>query len=287
MGDVLSGDLLDEPDLGRAGDDGDGVEQATRRRAQATRAREHGVPNGGRDVPALAGQHLGHEERVSAGRLVEAAGRLLGATRELLDPFDRERLQRHSRGDSDGKIPEELTERVARADLVVAERQHEERRSRVDPASEVLQSVQCRLVGPLHVLEDSDRRVRSQFVEECSEVADTLGVGCRLLGAEALESADDVVHGAERARREQCLARPPCDADLVLVARGERSDERRLADARLAADEHDAAGAEARTLQVRVELRARLVSLEQVVIADDRGHDRIVANLRILRNHGR
>ncbi len=124
----------------------------------------------------------------------------------------------------------------------------------------------------------------SQLVEEGCEVRGAFHVRRRLLDGEALEPPDDVVHGAERARREQRLARSPHDADLVLVARGERSDERRLADARLTADEHDAAGAEARALEVRVELGARLVSLEQVVIVDERGHDRIVANLPILRN---
>ena len=46
----------------------------------------------------------------------------------------------------------------AGTDLVVAEGQHEERRRRVDPPAEVLQRVERRLVGPVHVLEDADGR---------------------------------------------------------------------------------------------------------------------------------
>ena len=69
-------------------------------------------------------------------------------------------------------------------------------------------------------------------------------------------SADDVVDGPERPRREQRFAGPHTTRTSCSWRDGERADERRLSDARLAADEGDAPGAETRALEVGVELRA-------------------------------
>jgi hypothetical protein len=128
----------------------------------------------------------------------------------------------------------------------------------------------------VHVLEDGDRRLDSQLVEERGEQGRALRIGHGLVGAEAVQSSDDVVDRPEWAWREERLTTSPENPDLVLVARGEGTDERRLPDARLATDDDDSAGAEASTLEVRVELRAGVASLEEGVIRQDGCHRRIL-----------
>ena len=72
MGELLLGERLEQPDLGGARDDGDGVEQPTTAGAQPVRSGEHGVAHGRRNVATLAREHLGDVEGVPAGGLVEA-----------------------------------------------------------------------------------------------------------------------------------------------------------------------------------------------------------------------
>ena len=156
-----------------------------------------------------------------------------------------------------GQVAEERRRGWLAPDLVVAKREDEQRRRAFDPAAEVLERVERRLVRPVDVFEHRDRRLRRgapRGARRSSVV--TLGVRGRRLGREAVEALDDVVHGPERPRREQRLAGAPDDADLVLVPCRERADERRLADAGLAAHEDDAPGAETRALEVGVELGA-------------------------------
>lgn len=78
----LRRDEIEQAQVGPAGHDRDGVEQAPRRRGEAARPCEHRLPHGGRQAPA-GGEHLGHVERVASRPRVELAGvqRLLGRER--------------------------------------------------------------------------------------------------------------------------------------------------------------------------------------------------------------
>ena len=90
---------------------------------------------------------------------------------------------------------------------------------------------------------------------------------------------------AEGAGREERFACSPEDTNLAFVSRGERPDELNdLPDARLAADENDPADPEPRVLEIGIELRARLVTLEKLPGLRDLGHDRIVRKAATLRN---
>ena len=150
---------------------------------------------------------------------------MLGPAGKLFDGVDRERLQRQARGRRGGKITQELAERMVRPHFVVAEREDEERGRGVDTAPEVLQRVERRLVRPVDVLEDGDRRVRPDVLQESGEEAGAVCSGRRRRGGEPVEPLDDVEDRSEGSGREQRFARSPHDADLVLVASRERADE--------------------------------------------------------------
>jgi hypothetical protein len=71
---VGPGDRLQERRLDAVGHDRGGVERATGHRREPAGPGEHGVAHGRRHLPAGGAEHLGDEERVAAGGVVEAVG---------------------------------------------------------------------------------------------------------------------------------------------------------------------------------------------------------------------
>ena len=123
-------------------------------------------------------------------------------------------------------------------ELVVAVAGEDERGHALDLARQQAQHVERRLVGPMEVLEDEDGWAPpGQLADE--RAGDLVRPG--LARDELLELAaghlGDVEERAERARREQALARTPEDARRVAAPIAERAQQDRLAGARLAPDE--------------------------------------------------
>ena len=147
---------------------------ADARRAQPARPREHRVANRRRDVPALTGQHLCHVERIAPVASYRPRGDCSARRASSSTAPDRERLQRDARGDPGGRSP-----RSCRSGWLEPTSSSRNVRTRsdgrvVDPPAEVLERVERRLVGPVHVLEDGDRRLRAELLEEGGEEAGAL-----------------------------------------------------------------------------------------------------------------
>ena len=126
---------------------------------RAARASTASRTVGGR--PRLAaGQGLGDEERVAAGPAVERGGveRLAGGERRHRRDRERRQRARAAAAAEVARSPSTIAQRVARAELVVAVGQHEERRHLPDAAAEELDEIERGRVRPVQVLEHGDRR---------------------------------------------------------------------------------------------------------------------------------
>ena len=84
----------------RAGNDGSRVQKPAPRRAHSRGARKHSVTNRLRDVASSAGQNLRHEERIAARDLVKPVWTTSRRAAPVVDRVERERSERHARGDS-------------------------------------------------------------------------------------------------------------------------------------------------------------------------------------------
>ena len=180
------------------------------------RAREHGVAHGRGNVSALAGEHLGDEERVAAGRLVEASGRLLGTTRRARSTGSTEsgcsetrvvvaagELSEERRG-ADGSRPPRRRGTSARRAMASSSI----RRPRYLSASSVASSAQCTssktaIVG----CDRSSSRSAPKYARAARRSWSERSA------SEASSLSRDVVDGPERARREERFAGAPHDAD--------------------------------------------------------------------------
>src|SRR5690606_16084530 len=141
---------------------------------------------------------------------------------------------------------EDEPERVLRPQLVIAVGDDEQRAGLVDAAAEEFYQVERRLVGPVRILDDEQPGglLLPEQAQNGVEEGRVAGAGFEEREQlPVLQREGDVVERAERARGEERLAGPPEHPPLGPKWRGEALDERRLADAGLAADEHDAPAA--------------------------------------------
>ena len=188
--------------------------------------------------------------RIDVRALRESADAVLGKRRQR-DPAVAAHVAEHD------------AERVVSHELVVAIRRHQEGLRTVEAAAEEAKQVDCRLVGPVDVLEDRDRGARLQRVESGGE-----DLVPRPVDAEA-ELLGELVQRPERLGREQAVAGAPDDSRLAGSIGGKRPNERRLADPGLAAHEHEAAGAGRSRRQMhreRFEIRAALDQLHGLML---------------------
>ena len=141
-------------------------------------------------------------------------------------------------------------------DLVVPVGGDHETRRRVDSPAEHAQRVQGRLVRPVQVFQDEHETARELRQDGTGDHARIARVGDRA-GKTAARLPGDIDERSERCGRREVLARPTQDAEPW--SRAERAHEGRLADAGLAADEHEPAT----LLGRRSEGRQQLVPLEE------------------------
>ena len=208
---VGPGDRLQERRLDAVGHDRGGVERAPGHRREPAGAGEHGVADGRRHLPAGGAEHLGDEERVAAGGLVEAVGvdpLGMGQGGHGLPGQRRELEAAHpTRG---RQVADDPAQRVPGPDLVVAVGHHHHRRRGGHPAADEDQQVQGGLVGPVGVLDHRHHRPASG-VEQVQERAEQAVPG-RLGGDKGRQLpaglAGDVEQRAERARGPQRVAAP-------------------------------------------------------------------------------
>jgi len=128
------------------------------RRRQARGARQHHVLHGGGHGAAGTTQHFGHEERIAARDRVHAGGRSRGPPRQRFDGLRREPRQVDARALRRGQLSQHAAQRMRARHFVVAEAHGQQRVRALDAATQELQQVQRRVVGPVRVLDDHQHR---------------------------------------------------------------------------------------------------------------------------------
>jgi hypothetical protein len=237
----IIGECLQEPELGLRRHDRDRFEEHGSGGAEPRGAGEHRVPDRLRDPLRAGGERFDDEERVAGGLAVELVGVDAVRLGELRDRPRREREELHPPDrPARCQLSEHDPERMRTVQLVVAVAGHDQGRHRLHPAGEQPQDVERRLVRPVHVFEDEHgrdpraqlpRERRHHLVRHRTTLDDRLELAAGPLG--------DGDERPERARREERFAGAPEDPRRSAVLFAEPPHERRLADARLAADQQD------------------------------------------------
>ena len=264
--DVLA-DLGQELGLDPRADDGGGLQQRPTRGGQAASPRQHRVADGGGNAAAAGREHLADEERIAAGLLVQGHRVDAAVGHERAHRLGGQRGERHTPDRAPaGEIAEHAPQRMAGAQLVVAIGQHEQGRQLLDAAPEELHEVERRLVGPVQVLHDHHGRARlvPEGVEDGGEDGRARDLGVEQRAQWPGQRLGDVSQRPQWARGEQGIARPPQHARRVTVQLGEALDERGLADAGLAADQHHASVPAGHLAESGAEGREHGLTLEKV-----------------------
>ena len=184
-------------------------------------------------------KQLGDEERVAARGGIEVEGVAPGERRNRVL---RERRELDPDRVGGGDRTQCSTERVGRRHLAAAKGQHEQRRNRRDPATEDRDRVECRLVGPVDVLEHEHRRPRRPFQLGDQQALDLVRRGARVERGLELDrdGTDEVTDRPQRTRDRQVVAGAEEHSRAGVEIPCEARDELRLPDPGLAADEGDA-----------------------------------------------
>jgi len=252
--------LLQERQRGTGGEHAHQLRHRPRRVGEARGTRENRVPHTRGRAARATGQRLANEERVAARDRAQRR-RIDLRAREQSDRLDAQALQLQPLRATSRRRGQRPTQRMVGADLIVAERHHEQRRHGLDAPGDVREHVDRRLVGPMRVLDDADRGTRTaQLVEH-----DLRGVDAALpeLHGEPSHLACDVEERAERARHREVVTRPGQHTRRAPLPGDECPHQARLADTRLAADERDPAMAGHDRSEGGLERGQRILPLEQ------------------------
>jgi hypothetical protein len=127
-------------------------------------------------------------------------------------------------------------------DLLIALRADEENGEVAKAATDNTQHVECRIVGPMQVLEDNDPRCGARLPQQCKErLENSITVsGVERFLQRAIHLGRDVCERGERASRQDRVARTPQDPHVNGPTLAEGIHYSRLADARFTGDKHKA-----------------------------------------------
>ena len=218
---------------------------------------EHRVPDRRRNrrTPTRR-QHFRDEERVAGGLVEEIGSRPLRTARRAQSPHPRTAdptaarpIEAFGAGHPTPRAPD------GRGQLV-AIRHQDQCGDGLDPPSHQTQDIQGRLVRPVNILDDHDRRgSRPQRIHE--RVGDLVWPATTLHSRNHLagQHRRDVDERTQRARREQRVARTRHDPDRTRVRTAEAANERGLPDSGLAT-EQDETSAPAPQYRLEVLLQA-------------------------------
>jgi hypothetical protein len=231
-------------------------------RSQSRPTGKHSFANRRRDAITAAGEHLDHEKRIPTCRPVELAGVDPVWPRELTDSISGERRELQPRHRAlRGELAERSPQRMAPLELVVAERENDERRDLLDLADQDAQNVERRLVRPVNIFESKNGGAPSckRPREGPYELVQLTPLAERLSEV-ATEAIGDVEKRSQRLRREEWIARSPEDLRALRVVVAELTQQSRLADPGFTADEHE------RTTPVAVDVRNQLGEHSQLAL---------------------
>ena len=231
-GDAARHERVDEPAVHSGRNDRELLQRVAGRRIQAGQPGAHRPGDGRRYHAQLARREdHGDEERhhlLGIGS-AEPPYRVDRQRRQCQPPYPRRRRRE----------PEQLRQRMVAGQLVVPVGQHEHDGQLADPADEVPQHVQGRLVGPVDVLHDQYRRMLRPLQLGPQRLDDPAAVaGLQRPGQRGAHAARQVAQRPEDPRRGQVVAVPDEQPALRRQYRPQRIHEAGLADAGLADDEH-------------------------------------------------
>ena len=153
---------------------------------------------------------------------------------------------------------------MSTVELIVPVRHDDQRSRRLCPAAEKTQDIERRLIGPMEVLEDGDRRPpRRELLHERREHRVGLVAGFDDILESAARRRRDVEQRTEGSRRVEGIARAPENPRLVTALIAEMADERGLADAGLAGDQCETTATGDDVREALVELRDEGCSFEE------------------------
>ena len=159
---------------------------------------------------AVVVEHLAHEEGVAAGDPMQPGRVDVAITHQRGHGLQAQR--RHDqglrvRGACD--VTEQRPQRMGDADLVVAgDADHQQAESEPRAAQQKPEQVDGALIGPLQVVENQDRRLRSELVEHRREDVVGLIAVTQQLRSGGPELVGEVVQRSQRPRRGQRVAAP-------------------------------------------------------------------------------
>ena len=252
--------------------------------------REHRVANRLGNLVPSRHEHLRDVERIARSDTVELVGIDTVGLGELCDGFWRERQQVQALDGWPGHLAEHDSERMRRTDGFPAVADDEQDGHGLDTASDQPEYVECRLVGPMHVLEHENRRpVPRDVPHERSGDLVRNRIALQELAQLGAGLVCDVDDGSERSRREQRIARTFEDPGEAVDARAERTHEGGLSDAGLTRDEHEPSGSCSRLRECALQRGERFLSLEQgddgIAHVGGRGHLGILVHRPVLRKN--
>jgi hypothetical protein len=227
-----------ELEVGVGGHHGELFERPLRGGVELVQPRQHGVHHGGGHVRVRRREHLGDEERVAARARQHG---LDGVAPERGDPRGREAGERDPGRGRPGEVAEQRLQGMPRRDVVRTAGEHDERVHAVQPPRELAQRVEGGVVGPVHVLDQQERRplAREAGQQRLQQVV-AGAVGER--GPQRRWAVPgDVAQGAEGPRGEQVVAAAAQHGPVGRQVGRERAHQCGLADACLAGDERDRA----------------------------------------------
>ncbi len=225
--------------LGPLAEHGDDLQRRPGLRAELHGAGHDRVARRARQLGGAGAQQLGDEVGVAAGEAMQLGGIEPGTIGQL---GHRRRRQRPQIEVLRRRLPSQLADHLAQTVVggrLVAVGRHDEARQRAHPPGEEAQQVERGVVGPVDVLDDQHGEL-AEHVEQCGEQLGPLRAGAPQHVQPTADVGGQIDQGAERTGRELPVARQQVHAG-VGDERHQRFDQRRLADAGLAGDQHDAA----------------------------------------------
>jgi hypothetical protein len=224
-------------------DDRQLLKRSLRWPAELAQPGEHEISHPRRHLVRRRGEDLAQEEGVASGDPVQSLGwpsAALGQLGHRLrgQRLERDALRRHRR--DAGQHP---LDGMARGRTVGTERQHEDRGPSTDPAHDVAEHIERRVVGPVCVLDDQHcRRGSAEFLGHPGEDFVRRALAQRTFQRSA-GAAGRVTQWSEGPRRQQVVASTGEDANAAVQSRKAGPDQAGLADASLAGEKHRGAGA--------------------------------------------
>ena len=256
----------EQPEVCALREDRCSVEHSPCSRAEPRRTCEHGITDRLRNRPRPGGENLTHEEGVS-GCAAEQPLRIDGRSlRQSSNCLLRQRLQlQPADGIARRELPEDNAQRVSAFELVVPIAHEQQRRGRSDPPAEQAKDVERAFIRPVDILEHDDGRwAGRKLVEKRFGYLVRPSLAPHELVERAARLLRDVDERAERPRCEQRVTQAPQGTRLYRKGVTEVPQEDRLADACLAAQEHEPARARvAHGAGPRCQCSERLVSLQE------------------------